>query len=99
MRIVLTLLMLLAAAYPSAGQSAWQLVWSDEFNGPARSLPHPSKWTYELGGGGWGNNELEAYTASADNASLDGKGNLVIHALETSPGVYTSARLKTQGLF
>lgn len=59
----------------------------------------------ETGGGGWGNNELEYYTARTQNARQE-KGNLVIEALkETYTGTdnvtreYTSARLKTQGLF
>ena len=42
--------------------------WSDEFDGPPNSAPDPSKWTFDLGGGGWGNQELETYTNSVDNA-------------------------------
>ena len=72
--------------------------WSDEFDGPANSAPDPSKWTYDLGGGGWGNQELETYTNSVDNVHLDGDGHLVIRALATQTG-FTSARLKTQALF
>ena len=48
---------------------------------------------YDLGGGGWGNNELETYTSSTQNASLDGLGHLVITAQKDSSGNYTSARL------
>jgi uncharacterized protein (TIGR03437 family) len=77
-------------------QSNWKLVWSDEFSGPANTPPDSSKWVYDLGAGGWGNNELQAYTNSTDNAYLDGNGNLVIRALR-SPTGYTSARLKTLG--
>ncbi len=76
-------------------QTEWQLVWSDEFDGPANSPPDPSKWTYDTGAGGWGNNELETYTNSTANSHLDGNGNLVIHIDRN----LTSARLKTQGLF
>ncbi len=72
--------------------------WSDEFDGPANASPDPGKWTYDLGNGGWGNQELETYTSSRDNVRLDGDGHLVIHVLSTPTG-YTSARLKTQGLF
>ncbi|HVG91489.1 MAG TPA: glycoside hydrolase family 16 protein, partial [Alphaproteobacteria bacterium] len=84
----------------------WDLVWADEFNGPNGSTPDPKKWTYETGGKGWGNSELECYTDLAQNAQLE-DGNLVITAL-SQPGYpcsdgtgrdYTSARLKTQGLF
>ena len=39
-----------------------RLVWSDEFGGPAGSSPNSSNWTFDTGGGGWGNNELESYT-------------------------------------
>ena len=42
------------AALPVSA-SDWHLVWSDEFNGPANSAPDPAKWTFDLGGGGWGN--------------------------------------------
>jgi len=87
------------------GQAPWTLAWSDEFNAPNGSAPDPSKWTYDIGGGGWGNNELETYTSRTQNAYLQG-GVLIIQALKetyTGPdGItrnYTSARLKTQGLF
>lgn len=46
--------------------------FADEFDGAAGSAPDPSKWTYDLGGGGWGNNELEIYTDSRANSLLDG---------------------------
>jgi beta-glucanase (GH16 family) len=82
------------------------LIWSDEFKGPAGEGPDPTKWRLETGGGGWGNSELEYYTSQPGNAALDGQGDLVITARNepyTGPdGVtfnYTSARLKTLGLF
>ncbi len=81
------------------------LVWSDEFNAPNDSPIDSSKWVLEAGGNGWGNQELEYYTARPQNA-FQQDGNLVIKVLEekyTGPdGVtrnYTSARLKTQGKF
>jgi len=79
-------------------QTSWKLVWADEFDGPANSAPDRAKWTRDLGQNGWGNNELERYTGSTENAFLDGEGHLVIRALRTADGGYTSARLKTQGL-
>jgi beta-glucanase (GH16 family) len=79
----------------AAGQNGWHLVWSDEFEGPAGSKPDPSKWNFDLGGGGWGNGELQVYTDSARNAFLDGDGHLVIRALRDENGNYTSARLQT----
>lgn len=80
--------------------------FSDEFDGPAGSAPDPSKWGYDVGGGGWGNNELEVYTSSRQNSFQDGNGNLVIRAtkrIQSSGGrtttTYQSARLKTLGKF
>jgi beta-glucanase (GH16 family) len=78
----------------------WQLVWSDEFDGNAGALPDAAKWTYDLGTGqdGWGNLELQSYTNKPENVSMDGEGNLAITALR-SDNTFTSARIKTQGLF
>jgi beta-glucanase (GH16 family) len=72
----------------------WQLVWSDEFNGPTLD---ESSWTREVGGHGWGNNELQYYTNREVNSFLE-NGNLVIQALEENYGgrEYTSARIKSQ---
>jgi uncharacterized protein (TIGR03437 family) len=85
----------LFAAVSVQAQTSWQLVWSDEFNGPAGSPPDPTKWNYDLGGGGWGNGEAETYTNSPNNVFQDGQGNLVIRAIRDSSGNYTSARLQT----
>jgi len=85
--------------------SSWTLAWSDEFNAPNGSPVDSSKWVTETGGNGWGNHELEYYTARPQNAYQQ-HGNLVIKVLAEkytgSDGVtrnYTSARLKTQGKF
>ncbi len=78
---------------------AWELVWSDEFDGPANTAPDSTKWGYQVGGGGWGNRELEVYTNSLENVVLDGNGNLVIRAIKEPNGVYTSGRLRTKGKF
>jgi beta-glucanase (GH16 family) len=81
------------------------MVWSDEFNGADGSAPDATKWSIQTGGNGWGNNELEYYTARPSNVQVKG-GNLVIMAVKedyTGPdGVtqhYTSARMQTKGLF
>ena len=81
--------------------AGWRLTWSDEFDGPAGGAPDPAKWGYDVGGNGWGNNELEFYTARRENSALDGAGNLVIHVLrEAYMGRnYTSARMITNGKF
>ena len=76
--------------------------------------PNPAIWTYDTGNSGFGNNELENYcawgsntspcNAAGPNAYVGTDGYLHIVAQQISPGVYTSgaftsARLKTQGLF
>ena len=96
MRIFPAMLALALATWPAC--AAWRVIWSDEFDGPAGSAPDASKWNYDLGGGGWGNKELEVYTNQTDNVFLDGNGNLVIQAMNTQNG-FTSARLKTQDRF
>jgi beta-glucanase (GH16 family) len=90
---------------PPVTGGTYSLVWSDEFNTSNGSQPDATKWTYDTGGNGWGNNELEYYTNRAQNAQIQ-NGNLVITAQQENytgnDGVtrnYTSARLKTQGLF
>ncbi len=80
---------------PGAPPSFSRLIWSDEFNG---SSINTANWSFETGGGGWGNNELENYTSRTENARIS-NGTLVIEARRESFGgsAYTSARMKTQG--
>jgi beta-glucanase (GH16 family) len=80
--------------------STWQIAWQDEFEGPAGSAVDGTHWTFDEGGNGWGNQELENYTRRTENAALDGSGHLAITARAESFGgnMYTSARLKTQGI-
>lgn len=80
---------------PSASGPPWRLTWSDEFAGEADARPDPARWSYDLGASGWGNGELQEYTAAPANAGLDGRGNLAIVARHEG-GRFTSARLKTQ---
>jgi beta-glucanase (GH16 family) len=87
------------------------LVWSDEFSnsGTANAQPSPSTWTYDIGTDCCGNNELETYcawgsttgpcTPSSPSAYVGTDGYLHIVAANPSANVYTSARLKSQGLF
>ncbi|MGA8026739.1 MAG: glycoside hydrolase family 16 protein [Bryobacteraceae bacterium] len=91
-------LALLLTALPILPATNWKLIWSDEFNGAKDAPPDSSKWTYDLGAGGWGNHELEVYTKSPENISQDGEGHLVIRAVKTESG-FTSARIKTQDKF
>ncbi len=92
-------LLLLLAGLPLMFAHRSHVIWSDEFNGPTNAPPDASKWTYDVGGGGWGNHELEIYTKNPQNAFQDGNGHLVIQAIKTEAGEFTSARLKTQGKF
>ncbi|MDV8068831.1 glycoside hydrolase family 16 protein [Rhodococcus sp. IEGM 1366] len=71
---------------------------SDEFDGAAGQPPNPALWGFDVGGGGWGNQEKQVYTDSVDNASLDGNGNLVLQARRTDKG-FTSARIVTRDKF
>ena len=87
------------------------LVWSDEFNnaGTTNILPDAKTWTYDTGFQCCGNNELETYCAAGSatspcnpnnpNAYIDTTGILHIEGLNPSGSTYTSARLKSQGLF
>jgi beta-glucanase (GH16 family) len=72
-----------------------RLVWSDEFNGTSIST---ANWGFDLGNGGFGNNELQNYTSRPENARVQ-NGMLIIETRRESLGgsAYTSARLKTQG--
>lgn len=70
------------------------LVWSDEFNGTTLNT---SDWNYEIGGGGWGNNELQIYTNLSDNVFLK-DGYLTIKAVKNPyTNDYTSGRITTKG--
>jgi len=69
-------------------------VWSDEFN--TNGAPDPSKWTFETGGNGWGNNELEYYT-NGDNTAIDNGVLKITAKKETLNGRnYTSSRMITR---
>jgi len=87
----------------SSDPAEWVLLWEDDFTGAADQSPDPANWTYDVGNGdsGWGNDQLEFDTARPENVSLDGQGNLRIIAREEAYNGfdYTSARIKTQGLF
>lgn len=70
--------------------------WADEFD--YTGLPNTTKWGYDIGGDGWGNNELQYYTNSLSNAAVE-NGVLTITARkEAKEGrEYTSARLISKG--
>jgi beta-glucanase (GH16 family) len=86
----------LPTSTPQGYRQGWNLVWHDEFDG---SAVDPKNWTYDLGGNGWGNAELEDYTNRPENVRLE-NGLLIIEGREEQyeGRLYTSARLKSQGL-
>ena len=92
-------------ASASGVNSEWKLVWSDKFDGADGTAPDPAKWGFDVGGGGFGNDEFESYTSRLKNVEQRG-GNLVITALKErytgSDGItrwYTSGRIKSKGKF
>jgi len=82
----------------TAAQDFTTLIWSDDFN--TDGAPDATKWGYDLGAGGWGNNELQNYTSSSSNVIVSG-GTLKITAKAQALGTanYTSARLKSENKF
>ena len=82
----------LALLIPAKSSAQWKLVWGDEFN--KNGLPDSSRWGYDTGGHGWGNNELQYYTKSRkENARVE-NGKLIIeaHREQFEGKEYTSAR-------
>ncbi|MCG2615892.1 glycoside hydrolase family 16 protein [Terrimonas sp. NA20] len=79
-----------------AQNKKWKLVWSDEFS--YTGLPDSTKWTAEVGGNGWGNNELQYYTAGRSENARVARGVLTIEARKEDwkEKNYTSARLITK---
>lgn len=74
------------------------LVWSDEFDQPG--APNSSKWGYDIGAGGWGNNESQYYTNRLDNAIVsNGTLKIIAKAESFSGSNYTSARLISRNKF
>ncbi|HAH05903.1 MAG TPA: glycoside hydrolase [Elusimicrobia bacterium] len=85
--------LLSAAALGSLACREPKPIWSDEFDKPG--LPDPAKWSYDVGGEGWGNQELQYYTeSSTKNARVEG-GKLIVEARKEDFGKnrFTSARL------
>ena len=96
---LLVLLVFLSAQTKS--QPFKKLVWSDEFNG--KGLPDSTKWGYDVARGcpqncGWGNNELQYYTAKNTNNARVENGMLVVEARKENiaDAKYSSARLVTK---
>ena len=101
--VALVLLLVFCASPQKPAQSAkqsrgpWKLVWSDEFD--YNGLPDEKKWDYDVGGHGWGNKELQFYTARRkENARVE-DGHLIVEARKESweGRDYTSGRLVSRG--
>jgi beta-glucanase (GH16 family) len=84
------------------------ITWADEFNQPSGAPLDQSKWKFDIGGSGWGNNERQYYTNSTSNVVHDGAGNLAITARRDNPAnynchygrcEYTSGRILTADRF
>ncbi len=70
--------------------------WADEFTN--NGAPLSSKWTYDTGGNGWGNNELEYYTNTTNNASVaNGVLSITAKKEDFEGKHYTSSRMATRG--
>jgi beta-glucanase (GH16 family) len=86
-----------SSSQKNSSDDPWKLTWSEEFN--YNGLPDSSKWNYETGGSGWGNNELQYYTkASANNVEVsNGSLKIKVKKEQIENREYTSARLVTKG--
>lgn len=77
----------------------WQFettpVWEDDFS--SGSTPDASKWTFETGGSGWGNNELQYYTAGPNSTIAGGIMTITAKKESFSGREYTSSRMITKG--
>lgn len=73
-------------------------IWGDEFD--VDGAPDSNKWGYDLGAGGWGNNEPQYYTNRSENVRIQGGVLRIITKKENYLGSnYTSARLLSKGKF
>jgi beta-glucanase (GH16 family) len=82
------------------------MLFKDDFGGQAGQSPSSLRWRYDVGGGGFGNGEVETYTRRPKNVSVDGEGHLDITARRERWGgtdgitrPYTSARINTHKRF
>ena len=103
----LSILVLLTSCDPDENQTVTNfnnLVVQDEFD--VDGAPNSAFWTYDIGNGsdqgipGWGNNELQYYTDRPENVIVEDGVLKIIARQESFEGSgYTSARIKTEGLF
>lgn len=86
------------APNPNPAVREWKFednpVWTDEFS--INGAPDPAKWGYDVGGGGWGNNELQYYTNGLNAAVSNGTLKVVARKDNSFGRDYTSARMVTK---
>jgi len=94
---LIAIILLSTLTVSASAQKQLRLVWSDEFN--IDGAPDTRRWSYDLGDGcpdncGWGNNELQFYTADSINARVE-SGVLIIEAHKDSIGgkPFSSAKI------
>lgn len=97
-----SILLLILCGFAIACTSSRQgrsLIWHDEFS--QTGLPDPKKWSYEVGGNGFGNNELQFYTSQRQENARVEDGHLIIEARKEQweNRDYTSAKLVTKNTF
>jgi beta-glucanase (GH16 family) len=92
----------LPAAVASPNGLPWVRTFSADFTSPTTTL---NGWTKELGTGsqyglvGWGNNELQSYTADPANLNISGGALNIVARVQNNGTTATSARINTQNLF
>jgi glycerophosphoryl diester phosphodiesterase len=75
-----------------------KLIWSDEFN--YIGVPDSTKWGYDIGSHGWGNNESQYYTSRPENVNVqNGILSIKVSKEEYKGSHYTSARILTKDKF
>jgi beta-glucanase (GH16 family) len=87
-----------APAQPKTASVSKRLLWHQEFTGKSGTKPNSRIFNYDMGGGGWGNNEHQAYTNT--NATLNGTGQLVIKLNRITPDLndlYETCPINTPG--
>jgi beta-glucanase (GH16 family) len=95
--LLMAIALMLTCDSPLFAQSASAtrtLVWSDEFSG---TEVDKAKWAFSVGGGGFGNNEMQWYSNKPDNSSVaNGELHIVALKQKTAGWPYTSAKLTSR---
>lgn len=91
----------------------WTPQWCQEFNATTAGPPDTTVWSFDLGGGGWGNNEVEVYCGppgypnnpsqcptmfSTTTNTVYLDGSGHLVIQPINNGTWISTRMKTQGI-